>query len=97
MLQLSGRKLWRVFPPTENHHLAGVPNEKGTDTHFLADVIFVNSERNADVNASLHRVQHMYEFELSPGELVVIPENYAHAVHIVNRAPEKRLNIAPHQ
>ncbi|KAL1512123.1 hypothetical protein AB1Y20_005392 [Prymnesium parvum] len=81
MLQLSGRKLWRVLPPSEIGHLAGVPNEKGTDTHFLADVIFPEAERNRDVNASLDAVEKMYEFILSPGELALIPENYAHAVH----------------
>jgi len=80
MLQLNGRKLWRVLPPNETVHLAGVPNEKGTDTHFLADVLEPQAERNADVNASLGAAEHMFEFVLSPGELAVIPENWAHAV-----------------
>ena len=69
MLQLHGRKLWRVLPPRETSHLAGVPNEKKTDTHYLADVLQPASERNADVNASLDAIRTIFEFTLAPGEL----------------------------
>jgi len=79
MLGLSGRKLWRVLPPSELPHLAPARNEKGGE-HFLADVLDPTAEVNADVGARLDEVKTLYEFELVPGDLVLIPERWAHAV-----------------
>ena len=81
MLMLSGRKLWRVMPPSEGEHLAPAARGDGAGEHFEADVLEPRAERNADVGASLSEVRRLYEFVLQPGELVLIPERWAHAVH----------------
>ena len=80
MLGLAGRKLWRLTPPGQGVHLAPVPKSSGGE-HFLADVLDPQAEVNADVGAELPRVEPLYEFVLHPGELVLIPERWAHAVH----------------
>jgi len=80
MLGLSGRKLWRVLPPDEVSNLAPSRNDKGGE-HFLADVLDPTAEANADVGAQLGSVGRLFEFELAPGDLVLIPEGWPHAVH----------------
>lgn len=43
-------------------------------------VLDPTAEVNADVGARLDEVKTLYEFELVPGDLVLIPERWAHAV-----------------
>lgn len=71
MLSLHGRKLWRVFPPEEGANLS--PAQRGAAAraqHFLADVLSPDVAMHKDLEA----VKRVWEFELAPGELVLIPE-----------------------
>ena len=80
MMQLNGRKLWRLMPPSEVANLAPAADAKGGE-HFLADVLSPDAELNVDVGARLADIERVHEFVLSPGELAFIPERWAHAVH----------------
>ena len=72
MLQLYGRKLWRVFAPEEDANL-----HRAANGHFEADVLRPDAARWP----GLARVRRAHEFVLHPGELVLIPESWSHAVH----------------
>ena len=64
MLQLYGRKLWRVFAPEEDANL-----HRAANGHFEADVLRPDAARWP----GLARVRRAHEFVLHPGELVLIP------------------------
>ena len=70
MLQLHGRKLWRVFPPNQTQHLHPAKRtEGGKGAHYLADTMAVDIALYPD----LLKIQGGFEFALRPGEPALPP------------------------
>ena len=84
MLQLYGRKLWRVFAPDEDANL-----HRAANGHFEADVLRPDAARWP----GLARVRRAHEFVLHPGELVLIPESWSHAVYNLDDTSALTLNF----
>lgn len=74
--QLSGRKRWRVFPLRESHNLAPSPH-----LHYYYPIIFEldafhpDFYKYPDANGVV-----VYEQITEPGDLIFIPEGWAHQV-----------------
>lgn len=77
MVQLHGRKLWRLFPPDQTKHLHPAKStEGGKGAHYAADVLTADVALYPD----LLKVERGVEHVLTPGQLLLVPEGWAHAV-----------------
>jgi hypothetical protein len=95
---LSGRKLWRLFPPTEYWRLYpnrenynGEVNDDGEGYYpqlFYADAMNPDFDMFPLLDGAL-----MYEALLEPGEGMVVPAGWAHQVYNVDDAVSAGENI----
>eukprot|EP00808_Paulinella_micropora_P003127 g14523.t1 len=88
MFMLSGAKLWRLAPPSENWRLA--PKYEAQDWYPLkyeADIINPDFEAHPDLDGAL-----IYETVLKPGELLFVPEMWAHQVENLEDSVSTSLN-----
>eukprot|EP00448_Togula_jolla_P021652 CAMPEP_0170588852 /NCGR_PEP_ID=MMETSP0224-20130122/11051_1 /TAXON_ID=285029 /ORGANISM="Togula jolla, Strain CCCM 725" /LENGTH=302 /DNA_ID=CAMNT_0010912597 /DNA_START=487 /DNA_END=1395 /DNA_ORIENTATION=- len=76
VMQLSGSKLWRVFPPSESLRLSPKsPKRKYYSTVYEANTMNPDFERFPELKGAL-----CYETVLGPGELLFVPEAWTHEV-----------------
>jgi hypothetical protein len=72
---LAGRKLWRVMPPSEYWRAAPTDAEDYYPSKFEADLMDVDFDKFPDMDGAL-----VYEAILDPGDVIFVPESWAHQV-----------------
>ena len=74
--QLSGRKRWRVFPLRESHNLAPSPH-----LHYYYPIVFELDAFHPDFDKYPDAIGvPVYEVVTEPGDVIFIPEGWAHQV-----------------
>jgi len=82
--QLSGRKLWRLFPPSEYWRF-GANWRK--DDYFKIDAMNPDFDKYPLLDGAL-----VYETVLAPGQVIFVPENWSHQVVNLDDAISHGLN-----
>jgi hypothetical protein len=82
--QLSGRKLWRLFPPSEYWRF-GAKWRK--NDYFKIDAMDPDFDKYPLLNGAL-----VYETVLAPGQVIFVPENWSHQVLNLDDAISHGLN-----
>jgi len=72
---LSGKKLWRVMPPSEYWRAAPTDAEDYYPSLFEADLMDVDFDKFPDMDGAL-----VNEAILDPGDIIFVPESWAHQV-----------------
>jgi len=72
---LSGKKLWRIFPPSENWRLYPTGTESFYPSIFSVDAMEPDFDRFPNLRGAL-----VYEAVLDAGEVIFVPEGWAHQV-----------------
>lgn len=73
ILQLAGRKLVRLLPPSENSRASPTDWDMFLPTLFTADLLHPDFESHPGLNGAI-----VYEALLEPGDILHIPEGWAH-------------------
>ena len=72
---LSGKKLWRVMPPSEYWRASPTDIEDYYPSQFEVDLMNVDFETFPEMDEAL-----VYEAILDPGDVIFVPESWAHQV-----------------
>jgi len=77
VMQLSGKKHWRVFPPSEGWRLYPTSSKKKYyPLLFEANTMEPDFEKHPELNGALG-----YETVLNPGDMLIVPEAWSHQVY----------------
>ena len=72
---LSGKKLWRVMPPSEYWRASPTDADDYYPSKFEVDLMNVDFDKFPDMNGAL-----VFEAILNPGDVIFVPEGWAHQV-----------------
>ena len=72
---LSGKKLWRLMPPSEYWRASPTDTDRYYPEKFKVDLMNVDFDKFPDMNGAL-----VYEAVLDPGDVIFSPESWAHQV-----------------
>lgn len=72
---LSGRKLWRVMPPSEYWRASPTDVDDYYPSKFEVDLMNVDFDKFPEMDGAL-----VYEAVLDPGDVIFVPESWAHQV-----------------
>ena len=72
---LSGKKLWRVMPPSEYWRASPTDADDYYPSKFEVDLMNVDFDKFPDMNGAL-----VFEAVLDPGDVIFVPESWAHQV-----------------
>eukprot|EP00562_Extubocellulus_spinifer_P019951 CAMPEP_0178599718 /NCGR_PEP_ID=MMETSP0697-20121206/33469_1 /TAXON_ID=265572 /ORGANISM="Extubocellulus spinifer, Strain CCMP396" /LENGTH=571 /DNA_ID=CAMNT_0020237659 /DNA_START=116 /DNA_END=1831 /DNA_ORIENTATION=+ len=86
---LSGKKLWRVLPPSE-YWRAGpsIDEDDYYPTKFGADIINPDFEEFPDLDGAL-----VYEAVLNPGDVIFVPEGWGHQIYNLEDSMATSMNF----
>ena len=72
---LSGKKLWRVMPPSEYWRASPTDADDYYPSKFEVNLMNVDFDQFPDMNGAL-----VFEAILSPGDVIFVPEGWAHQI-----------------